>query len=191
MKTFTCKFTNSLEGKHGTPSYIKGEAFDAIKFMSSFEIVGKLITRQIQVEWLNSMLDDDSGWVAFVCGRPEVIRMFAYKMMEHYYKETNKINWHRVNGSRWDELLDKRFETFYHMIVLDSLLTHPPMHPDASRAYDPARIGKIHDIAGEYRGRASTIILCPELKPEEAYHISMVQPDFMFHLKPKGEDHEF
>ena len=64
------------------------------------------------------------------------------------------------------------------------------MHPEASRGYEPARIGKIHDITAAYRGNSSVIILCPELTPIQAYEISLIQPDLMFYLKTKLKDTE-
>ena len=193
MKTVTkfhCKFENQLEGQYGSPKYIRGSGFDAIKLFHRFEVMDTIVTREDQTGYLNSALTEDGGWISFVCGSPENCRMFAYSLMTHYASESNKLLWHRVNSSRYDILLDERFRKQHHMIVLDCLLTHPKMHPNASRAYDPARLGKIHDIVGEYRGESSIVILCPELQPEEAYYTSMIQADLMWLLKPRVKDVE-
>lgn len=185
-----CIFDDSLEGAYNTPKYIRGNKFEATTIFHKFEIIDIPVTKEMQVEYLESALNDDGGWTSFVCGSTEQCRMFAYSLMKHYAEETKSLLWHRVNGSRYDVLLDERFRKPYHMIVVDSLLTHPKMHPNGSRAYDPARIGKIYDIVGEYRGESSLVILCPDLTPDEAHSICLIQPDLMWYLKPKVKDVE-
>lgn len=192
MKRFMCKFDESLKlDRFNAPNYIRGEEFDAVKLFRSFEIVGKQVSSEDQVEYVEQMLNDDSGWVAFICGMPEQTRLFAHTMMGHYSQSTTAIDWHHVTGSTWDALLDGKHQPkTMHMLVVDSLLTHPAMHPNASRAYDPKRIGKIFDIVAKYRGKASILILCPELTPEESYRISQIQPEFMLHMKGKLKEVE-
>jgi hypothetical protein len=197
MKTFTCKFTSDgILEKSGAPNYIRCNPFDAVKMFSTFEVIGKPITKNMQIDWLDSCLNDDGGWVIFVCGPvTEQLKLFGYSLMMHYAKNgahTNRLDWHHVTGSRWNKYLDSRDKILDpNMIVLDSLLTHPPMHPNGSRGYDPARIGKIYDIVAKYRGISSIVILCPDLLPEEAYHISMVQPDMFFSLRYNAKTVEF
>lgn len=191
LKKFQCKFDGRLENKFGTPNYIRGSSFDARSVFHSFEVLDIPVSKTTQMEYLDSIIEDDGGWVAFACGLPEMCRMFAFEVMARYHEQdSDLLLWHRVTSSRYDELLDNRNDKFYHLIVVDSLLTHPKMHPSAFRAYDPSRIGKVHDIASKYRGRTSVLILCPELTPEEAYKCSMIQADQMFYLKPKAKDVE-
>lgn len=190
MTKFICKFDEEFNGQYGTPKYIRGNGFDAFKMFHKFELMDILVTREMQQDYLDSAVNMDGGWVAFVCGVPEMCRMFAYTLMRYYSHDTDKLRWHRVNSSRYDILLDERFRSPYHMIVVDSLLTHPKMHPNAFRSFDPGRIGKIHDIVAEYRGESSLVILCPELTPEEAYQVSLVQADLLFYLRPKVKDIE-
>lgn len=186
MKSFNCKFelNENMKGAKA-PSYIKCEPFDAVKLFNPFEVIGQPISRARQVDWLSSCVKEDGGWVAFVCGRSsEQIKLFSYNLMLRYAVESDKLDWYHVTGSRWCKYLDSRdYVGVPHMIVLDSLLTHPPMHPNASRAYDPSRIGKIYDIVSKYRGQSSIVVMCPDLTPEEAHSICMVQPDMMFFLK--------
>ena len=190
MKSFQCTYkTNENIVKAKPPVYIRCKPFDAIKYLSLFEVINQPISKTRQIEWLSSCLEEDGGWVAFVCGKAtEQLKLFAYALLHHYSSESDKLDWYHVTGSRWCKYLDSRDKVAEpHMIVLDSLLTHPEMHPNASRAYDPARIGKIYDIVAKYRGNSSIVILCPDLLPEEAYRISMVQPDFFFNLRYSAE----
>lgn len=186
-----CKFENNqILVNAGCPKYIRGDQFSTDKMLRQYSIIDQPITVDRQRAQIASMCEEDQGWTAFVCGLPETTKLFAHTMMRHYSKETNLLHWHHVTSSKWDGLIDVKEKPNYHMIVLDSLLTHPPMHPNASRAYDPTRIGKIFDIVSSYRGRASILILCPELEPEEAYRVSLIQPEFMLYLRPKAKDLE-
>lgn len=188
--SFVCNFqTNKNMVAAKAPTYIRCNSFDATKLFSPFELRGQTVSRARQVEWLDSCLNEDGGWVAFVCGKAtEQLKLFAYNLMFRYSKDSNKLDWYHVTGSRWCKYLDNRDRVAEpHMIVLDSLLTHPEMHPNGSRAYDPSRIGKIYDIVAKYRGMSSIIVLCPDLTPEEAHGISMVQPDILFFLKHTPE----
>ncbi|QIG70334.1 hypothetical protein EVB87_234 [Rhizobium phage RHph_N28_1] len=151
---------------------------------ASFDIIGKRVGRSDQETMLDEMLNDDGGWTAFVCSAPEYGRLFAYQMMRRYLEgDGARIEWHRVTGSRYDKHLDERKQGKKpHLLILDSLLTHPPMHPNGARGYDPTRVGKIHDIVNMYRGVSSIIVLCPELDPEQAYHMSNIQADMMLYM---------
>ncbi len=195
MKSFTCKYTPH-DGmiKAGAPNYIRCNPYDAIKLLSTFEVIDKPVSKQMQIDWLDSCINDDGGWVAFVCGSvTEQLKLFAYSLMFNYANNgSNKLDWHHVTGSRWNKYLDSRDKIPEpHMIVLDSLLTHPPMHPNGSRGYDPARIGKIYDIVAKYRGVSSIVVLCPDLTPEEAYRTSMVQADMFFNIRYNAKTVEF
>jgi len=194
---FKCSFGTDREEvetrlqKAGAPGYIRCQPFDATKVFSDFEVIQNHIGRDRQKEWLAEALSESCGWVAFACGMPEQVRLFSYCLMRHYAEAKGAIEWHHVTGSRWNKFLDSKDEPpIRQMLVLDSLLTHPPMHPNASRAYDPARIGKIFDIVAKYRGQTSIIVMCPDLLPEDAYRISMVQPDYMWNLKFRARDVE-
>lgn len=176
--------------KLGAPKYIRGNPFQTKDRLHRFEIKDTPITRDRQVEWLNSMLTEDGGWVAFICGSSEDCRLMAYSLFNVYYEMSHNLIWHRPSSSSYDLLLDERKTLNPHMIVLDSLLTHPKMHPNASRGYDPTRIGKIYDIVGKYRGFSSLVVLCPDLTPEEAHSISTVQPEFLFNLKQGGRERD-
>lgn len=186
-----CYFdTNEKLKAAGSPHYIRGEPFSTDKLLKNCMVLEQPVNVDQQKSFINDMLTEDQGWTAFVCGLPETTRLFAYSMMRHYSESTRYITWHHVTASKWDKLIDARDKPILDMIVLDSLLTHPPMHPNASRAYDPTRIGKIFDIVASYRGRSSILILCPELDPEEAFKISSIQPEFMLYLKGKQKDIE-
>lgn len=192
MKRFMCKFDESLGlHKFGAPNYIRGEDFDALKLFYRFEIIGKQVGTDEQATYLEQAVTDDGGWVAFICGLPEQTRLMAFTLMSVYRQENASVKWHHVTGSTWDYMLDsKKREADPHLVVLDSMLTHPPMHPNASRGYDPKRLGKIFDITAQLRGKTSIVILCPDLEPEEAYRISQIQPELMFYLKQKPKDIE-
>lgn len=195
MRSFTCKHEqHDSMVKAGAPSYIRCNPYDATKMFKNFEVIDKPVGVNKQIEWLDSCLNDDGGWVAFVCGPiTEQLKLFSYSLMHHYAKSgSNRLDWHHVTGSRWNKYLDNRNDVIEpHMIVVDALLTHPPMHPNASRGYDPARIGKIYDIVAKYRGVSSIVVICPDLTPEEAYSISMIQADMFFNIKYNAKTIEF
>lgn len=189
---FKCKFDNDERLQRlGAPKFIRCKPFDAMDYMQPFEVIGRMVDADEQKAYLQSCLDEDGGWVSFVCGHPEQVRLFAYQLMKHYGGTTNKLDWHHITGSRWDKYLDSiKPEPHKDMIVLDSMLTHPAMHPEGNRGYDPSRIGKIYDIVAKHRGSTSIVILCPGLKPDEAYHLSMVQFDMCFNLKYRAKEME-
>jgi hypothetical protein len=191
--SFKCRFTADEKlQKLGAPRFIRCKEFDATEYMQQFEVIGKVVTSNEQVDYLDTCLNEDGGWVAFVCGQhPEQIRLFAYALFANYSKTSNKLDWHHVTGSRWDKYLDSVNDPpAKHLVVLDSLLTHPPMHPSGNRGYDPARLGKIYDITAKHRGKTSIVILCPGLLPEEAYHLSMIQFDMAFSLRYRAKTME-
>jgi hypothetical protein len=187
---FQCKFDDSLV-KFGAPRFIRCAPFDAVQYMQQFEIVGQTVNRDDQVSYLKSCTEEDGGWVAFVCGHPEQVRLFGFALMKVYATQTNKLDWHHVTGSQFNIYTDSKIDPPHkEMIVLDSLLTHPPMHPEGNRGYDPKRIGKIYDIVAKYRGQTSIVVLCPNITPHEAYLTSMVQADMMFLLKYRARELE-
>lgn len=190
--TFTCRFTDDVKLLNaGAPRWIAGTAFTANKAFSSFQIGEKVVQRSTQVNYLDDVLDVDSGWTAFVCGNSNQIRLFAYSLMHHYAKTTDAIMWHFVNGSRYDKYRDAReIPRKPHMMVIDSLLTHPEMHPNATRGYDPARIGKIFDLININAGYTSSIVLCPDIDPETAHRMTTIRPEYMFYLKRQVEEQE-
>lgn len=172
----------------GCPTFIKGASFSVEKRLSKFEINNKIVLSSTQSEWVDEILTVDGGWVNFLCGEPEDIRLAAFGLLYEYSKETSKIIWHRLNGSRYDRLLDDREKNNYQLIVLDGLLAHPSK--GSTLLFDPTRIGKIYDIVAKYRGSASIAVLCPNLSPQEAHDIAVVKPDYIWNIKT-GSDKEY
>lgn len=172
----------------GAPRFIRCNPFVAEEFLQPFDIIGRAVTREDQVGYLESCLEEDGGWVAFACGHPEQIRLFGYSLMHHYSSTSKDLEWVHVTGSQFNKFTDTKLDLpSRDMLVLDGLLTHPPMHPEGNRGYDPKRIGKLYDIVAKYRGRTSIVILCPGIDPATAYQTSMIQPDMMFHLKYRAK----
>lgn len=169
------------------PGYINSPEFSVPKIFAPFVVIKKTVTPKTQMEWFETIIDDEHGWVSFVCGNDlEQLRLFAYCIGGHFAKKKQRVEWVRTNGARW---FPRDTDKTNHLYIMDSFLTFPSQTSDKEAiVYDYVRAGNIFDMTNRHRGRASTIVLCPKVTPEQAaYHLS-IKPDFMFYLSSKKAD---
>jgi hypothetical protein len=162
----------------GAPHYIKSKP---LNFPSNFVVFNEtadsesLVSKKDQFVSLDLMMTSNPGWLCYLCGDYSKIKTLSIHMMERYYSSSFGF---KTPYSEW--LYVNNYTIKSNPKALLSIIDSFTMHDDQ---FDLSSTRRIYEYISLWRGKKSTIVLCPNANPTGIRKYLIEEPEFILYIR--------
>lgn len=151
---------------HGVPRRVNRKPFNIRDVIDSFTLKN-FIAEKKQVEYYNTMLTADTGWISYICCTNDTLtgRLIAANVVAAYDKENRRSVWQNLGNN---EIV--RSGHFPHLVVIDGYFDDSPSF----------RRDRIYDLMTYHHDRPETsiIVVGKTTSPSYMSKVLGIRPNF-------------